>query len=320
MASNWNAGDGYQVTSDYLVNLPDYASGGGAGLSSGYSGGVNTAYKSLIQPDVTPAPAVNYGSGSNSASLGQGISIPTSVADGSMYGAIGGGVGAIAGAYNGASEDTGSSVLSGAASGAAAGTAIMPGWGTAIGAVIGGIAGYFGSKSKKKKANQDFQNALTLQTASQQQAQANYLQKEKLTQAAMTPYAQGYTPRGYQYKNNLFGGAKQNNSFAQPGSGQLNIPDAPPQLTSPGLGKPLTTNMPQPSYSPGPMAVPTNTFNVAPPTTPVKPQYQSGNAGANQANISEYARQLALSDYQKNQQAAADAMNPYSAYFNQGYG
>lgn len=285
-ASNWNAGDGYQVTDDYLS-----PSGLVPALKNNYFGGGDSAQ--VVNANNPGSYSIANGSGSDSGSI-----------PGSAYGNAAGG---IASAYNGASTDTGSSVLSGAASGAAAGTAIMPGWGTAIGAVIGGIAGFFGSKSKKKQANQQFQQNLQLATAGEQQAQANWLQKQQLTQAAISPYAASNQPGGYQFKNNMFGGSKQGNSVPEPTAGQLNIPNAAPSITSPGLGKPLTTNMPGSSFTP-------STGLAAPPTAPT----YSKNPAENQMNINQYAQQLALQDYQKNQLAAAQAMNPYAQFGGQG--
>jgi hypothetical protein len=264
----------------------------------------------MIQPpslDSNLAPT--FATGGNASSMGQGIGIPTSVSDG--LGGWGNAAGTVLSDYNNASTDTGSSVLSGAVSGAIAGSQIMPGWGTVIGGVVGGLAGLFGSKSKKKQANQQFQQNLQLATAGEQQRQANYLQNQKLTAAAISPYASSYKPNGYQYKNNVFGGANQNTNVPQPQAGTLNIPNAPPTLTSPGLGKPLNTNMPAPSFTP-------NTF-AGPAANPQVPQY-SNNPATNQQNVSNYAQQIALQDYQKNQQAAAAAMNPYAAYFPQGQG
>jgi len=307
--SNWNAGDGYAVDPNYLTNtyqLQDNYFGGSGSNADGTNGGFN-----MLQ--YAADTSGNYYNPSNNT-LGSSLQA-VGAAGGGTAGAWANGVGTIIGDYNNASTDTGSSVLSGAASGAAAGMAFGP-WGAVVGGVIGGLAGLFGSKSKKKQAAANYNAQIQAATAGEQQKQADYLQNQKLTQAAISPYASSYQPNGYQFKNSLFGGVHPN--LPQPQSGQLNIPNQPAQVIGNGIGKPLTANIPGATFTPSaaqPFQAPSTSF--APPQAPqtlAMPQY-SGNQAQDQANANSYLNQYAKNIQLQNQISAAAAMNPYAAYF-----
>jgi len=316
--SNWNAGDGYAVDPNYLTNtyqLQDNYFGGSGSNADGTNGGFN-----MLQ--YAADTSGNYYNPSNNT-LGSSLSAVGMGAPTTGLGAAANGVGTLIGAYNNASTDSGSSALSGAASGAIAGAelgSVVPGIGTVVGAVaggiLGGLAGLFGSKSKKKQAEANYNAQIQAATAGEQQKQADYLQNQKLTQAAISPYASSYQPNGYQFKNSLFGGAHPN--LPQPQSGQLNIPNQPAQVVGNGIGKPLTANIPGATFTPSaaqPFQAPSASF--APPQAPqtlAMPQY-SGNQAQDQANANSYLNQYAKNIQLQNQISAAAAMNPYAAYF-----
>lgn len=249
-------------------------------------------------------------------------------------GGIAGGVGAVVGSYEGASTDTGSSVLSGAASGAMAGAAFGP-WGMAIGAVVGGIAGFFGSKSKKNQEKKAFQQQEQLAVLPQQQQEANYLQNQGLLQKAMSNYGSGYQPGGYQYKNKLFGNGGKAPSYAQPsstpslpnfnvsptnvvpGSGDKSLGIAPQSTANNGVNlNPTYGQAPQNAAGIGAtgLVAPTSTIQQPQQINAQAPGY-TGNKAQDQSNLSSYQQQYVAMLNQQNQEQAAQAMNPYSAFY-----
>lgn len=257
-------------------------------------------------------------------------------------GAIAGGVGTVVGAYDNASTDTGSSVLSGAASGAVTGAeigSIVPGIGTAFGAVagavIGGIAGFFGSKSKKNQEKKAFQQQEQFAVLPQQQQEANYLQNQGLLQKAMSNYGSGYQPGGYQYKNKLFGNGGKAPSYAQPsstpslpnfnvsptnvvpGSGDKSLGIAPQSTANNGVNlNPTYGQAPQNAVGIGAtgLVAPTSTIQQPQQINAQAPGY-TGNKAQDQSNLSSYQQQYVAMLNQQNQEQAAQAMNPYSAFY-----
>lgn len=250
-------------------------------------------------------------------------------------GAISAGVGSVVGSYENASTDTGSSVLSGAASGALTGFEIAGPWGAAAGAIIGGIAGFFGSKSKKNQEKKAFQQQEQFAVLPQQQQEANYLQNQGLLQKAMSNYGSGYQPGGYQYKNKLFGNGGKAPSYAQPsstpslpnfnvsptnvvpGSGDKSLGIAPQSTANNGVNlNPTYGQAPQNAAGIGAtgLVAPTSTIQQPQQINAQAPGY-TGNKAQDQSNLSSYQQQYVAMLNQQNQEQAAQAMNPYSAFY-----
>lgn len=317
----WDAGDGYAVD-DWAAHSYQ--------MQQNYYGGNDTPidqrYRSLLTDSIDVSnPTPNYGSGGNTLGAATSILGATAGNSGAVWGAA---LGTASDIYNNSTTDTAGSVLggvgSGAATGAMVGTYIFPGVGTAVGAVaggiIGGIIGLFGSKSKKKQAKQEYQAKIQEAIAPQQQAQANWLQQQGLTSAAISPYGKGYTPGGFQFKNSLIGGNTSN--IPQPQSGSLQLPSGPPTGNVNKVGGSINWNIPNASFVPsggtGMMTPPSTSF--APPSDPSLPMMPkwSGNKSKDQANANAYA--AAMAEYYNNQrlQASGAALGNYSPFFNQG--
>ena len=344
----WNDGDGQYLGPTQggyplddsgvpLYGSADYYTGGGNGkLLPGQSVGYTNAMDGLglvpnyYDPNAT---AASYQNGGVNAmgELGSGLS--ATGAAGSTLGAVGGAVGTAVSIYNNSTTDTGSSVLSGAASGAAAGTMIMPGIGTAIGAVVGGIIGFFGSKSAKRKEKKAFQQQEQLAVLPYQQQQANYLQKEGLEQKAMSNYASGYTPGGFQYSNALLGSpggprfktpgnpSLPNFNVAPPnvvpGSGDKSLGIAPNSVANNGVNLNPQYNGPTNSAGLGTTGLVTPQNGFAPPPVvnqPNAPGY-TGHKTQDGQNINTYKQSYIDYINSQNQQAQAAAMNPYQQFF-----
>lgn len=308
-----------------LFGSQDQQTGQGGMLLPGASVGYTNAMDSMgLVPNYmdSGATAASYQNGGINAlgELGSGLS----AASGGMStaGSVAGGIGAVAGAYSNASTDTGSSVLSGAASGAMAGAAFGP-WGMVIGGVIGGIAGLFGSKSKKNQEKKAFQQQEQLAVLPYQQQQANWLQQQGLEQKAISNYASGYTPGGFQYKNAFMGNKPGTPGFATPAPAGANLPNfnvLPPNVApttkdnSLGITGQRAPNSGVQVPQVGGMGAPTSSFAAPPPAQmPAAPSFSSNNA-TNSANISAYQKQYI--DYINAQrQAAAEAsMSQYSQF------
>lgn len=305
---------GFTNASDSLGLVPNYQSGDSAASFS--SGGMN-ALGSL-------------GGGMGAGSSGLGV-----------IGGVAAGVGTLAGAYEGASTNTGTSVLTGVASGALTGaeigTTVFPGVGTVAGAVIGGvlggIAGFFGSKSKKNQEKKAFQQQEQLAVLPAQQQEANYLQNEGLKQKAISNYASGYTPGGFQYTNGLLGG-KPNTAKLPSGNPSLPNFNVSPTNVVPGSGDkslgiaPQSTGNNGVNLNPQYNMNPTNGAGIGatglippgagipwtPSSMPAAPGYSSDKT-ANSANLAAYQKSYAQYLTDQNQQASAQALSAYSNYY-----
>lgn len=296
---------GYTNASDSLGLVPNYQSGDSAASFS--SGGMN-ALGSL-------------GGGMGTGSGGMGVA-----------GGIVGGVGAVVGSYDNATTDTTGSVIGGAVSGAEAGAAFGP-WGMAIGAVVGGIAGFFGSKSKKNQEKKAFQQQEQLAVLPAQQQEANYLQNEGLKQKAISNYASGYTPGGFQYTNGLLGG-KPNTAKLPSGNPSLPNFNVSPTNVVPGSGDkslgiaPQSTGNNGVNLNPHYNMNPTNGAGIGatglippgadipwtPSSMPMAPGYSSDKT-ANSANLAAYQKNYAQYLTDQNQQASAQALSAYTNYY-----
>lgn len=373
--AGYGSGDGYAVSDQYgnygdqtnSSGVPFYLQQGNQqqvplfGTSDYYNGGTGSglipANQSLGYTNASDSLGLvpNYQSGDNSASFSNGGvnalgQLSGGMSSGGMSslgtaGAIGMGVGTVVGAYEGASTDTGTSVLSGVASGAVTGAeigSIVPGVGTVIGAVaggiIGGIAGFFGSKSKKNQEKKAFQQQEQLAVLPQQQAEANYLQNEGLKQKAISNYASGYTPGGFNYTNALTGNKGGAPSTFKTPSMSPSLPNfnVSPTNVVPGGGDNSLGIAPQSTGNNGVNVNPqygnnvTNSAGIGngglvnpgantgipytPSTMPTAPGFNKDSA-TNSANLAAYQKSYAQYLTDQNQQASAQALGAYSNFY-----
>lgn len=360
--SSFGDGDGYSLGPEYgdygTTNTPnwqppDYTNQTQNlvplfGSSAYYNGTSNlvSADQGLIAP--SNSQFLQSSGGLNAAGNFSGDSVVNSDGSSLMGGAgsamggvasgVVGGVGAVVGAYDNASTDTTGSVIGGAVSGAEAGAAFGP-WGMAIGAVVGGIAGFFGSKSKKNQEKKAFQQQEQLAVLPAQQQEANYLQNEGLKQKAISNYASGYTPGGFNYTNALTGNKGGAPSTFKTPSGSPSLPNfnVSPTNVVPGSGDNSLGIAPQSTANNGVNLNPQYGNNVTnsaglgntglvnpggaattapwtPSTMPTAPG-MSKDSATNNTNLAAYQKSYAQYLTDQNAQASAQALGAYSNFY-----